>query len=156
MKGKIYKIVDNTNNNIYIGSTCESSLEKRLYKHKNDYTRYLKNGKKYITSFEILKNNNYKIELLEDIVCDTKYDLYIKEKYWIEHICCINKNKPTNYTEIGRTEYNKIYKQNNKQNFNKIICDCGGKYSYGHKSHHYNSIKHKQFLIKLPNKTITI
>ena len=29
-KGKIYKIVDNTNNNIYIGSTCEPTLAHRL------------------------------------------------------------------------------------------------------------------------------
>ena len=30
--GKIYKIVDNTNGNIYIGSTCETTLARRLNK----------------------------------------------------------------------------------------------------------------------------
>ena len=57
MNGKIYKIVDNTNNNIYIGSTCESTLTKRLSKHKSDYKRYVDKSIKYTTSFEIIKND---------------------------------------------------------------------------------------------------
>ena len=32
--GKIYKIVDNTNGNIYIGSTCEPTLARRLAKQR--------------------------------------------------------------------------------------------------------------------------
>jgi hypothetical protein len=39
--GKIYKIVDNTNNNIYVGSTCEPTLARRLSGH----TRNFKNWK---------------------------------------------------------------------------------------------------------------
>ena len=39
-KGKIYQIVDNTNDNIYIGSTC-CSLKKRLSNHKSAYKRFL-------------------------------------------------------------------------------------------------------------------
>ena len=65
-QAKIYKIVDNTNDNIYIGSTCKT-LQRRLSKHKSDYKRFLKGLRRNITSFDILKNNNYKIELLEDV-----------------------------------------------------------------------------------------
>ena len=36
-QGKIYKIVDKTNNNIYIGSTAEKYLSKRLQKHIAHY-----------------------------------------------------------------------------------------------------------------------
>ena len=39
--GKIYKIVDNTNNNIYIGSTCEPTLARRLSNHICVYKKYL-------------------------------------------------------------------------------------------------------------------
>ena len=42
--GKIYKIVDNTNNNVYIGSTCEPTLARRLAKHVGHY-KFWKNGK---------------------------------------------------------------------------------------------------------------
>ena len=39
-EGKIYQIVDNTNNNKYIGSTCKT-LNQRLSKHKNNYKSFL-------------------------------------------------------------------------------------------------------------------
>lgn len=39
--GKIYKIVDNVTGKIYIGSTCEPTLARRLVKHRSDYKRYL-------------------------------------------------------------------------------------------------------------------
>ena len=35
-KAKIYKIIDNTNQNVYIGSTC-GSLKDRLSRHKGNY-----------------------------------------------------------------------------------------------------------------------
>ena len=38
-KGKIYIIVDNTNNTVYIGSTCEPTLAHRLAQHKKDYLK---------------------------------------------------------------------------------------------------------------------
>ena len=38
--GKIYKIIDYTNDNIYIGSTCEK-LCRRIQKHKASYKCYL-------------------------------------------------------------------------------------------------------------------
>ena len=37
---KIYKIVDNTNDNKYIGSTC-CSLKRRLSFHKSNYKRFI-------------------------------------------------------------------------------------------------------------------
>ena len=40
-KAKIYKIIDNTNQNVYIGSTCKT-LKERLTKHKNNYKLFLK------------------------------------------------------------------------------------------------------------------
>ena len=51
--GKIYKLVDNTNGNIYIGSTCKPYLSSRLAAHKTDYNYYLNGKNNYITSFEI-------------------------------------------------------------------------------------------------------
>ena len=36
LNGKIYKLIDNTNNNVYIGSTC-NSLKDRLKGHRDKY-----------------------------------------------------------------------------------------------------------------------
>ena len=61
---KVYKIVDNTNGNVYIGSTCKK-LCHRLGQHRASYKAYLNNNKGYASSFEIIKNDDYNIILLE-------------------------------------------------------------------------------------------
>ena len=49
-QGKIYKIVDNTTDNIYIGSTCQKYIRKRLSEHVYDYKGYLIGERNYRTS----------------------------------------------------------------------------------------------------------
>jgi hypothetical protein len=97
-RGKIYKIVDNTNGNIYVGSTTEPTLARRLAKHRAGYKRYLEGKNNYLTSFEILKNNNYIVVLVENCPCKTKDELYKKERHYIEILDCVNK------VIVGRTQ----------------------------------------------------
>ena len=61
-QAKIYKIVDNTDDKIYIGSTCKT-LQRRLQLHESSYNRFLKGLCNNVRSFGILKKNNYKIEI---------------------------------------------------------------------------------------------
>ena len=65
-RGKIYKIVCQTTNNQYIGSTTEPTLARRLAGHNCDFKRWKKGEFRYLTSFSILENNNYYIELIEE------------------------------------------------------------------------------------------
>ena len=105
---KIYKIVDNTNNNIYIGSTTEKYLSSRLSKHLGNYKRFLEGKVKTCCSCKLIfENNNFYIELLELVNCNSKDELHKKERYYIENNVCINKNIP------GRT--NKEWKDDNKE-----------------------------------------
>ena len=57
-QGKIYKIECNVTRKVYIGSTCEPTLARRLTKHVTDYKRYLKGTSRYISSFKILENDD--------------------------------------------------------------------------------------------------
>ena len=109
-QAKIYKIIDNTDDKIYIGCTCKT-LKERLLGHKSDYKKYLKGLRSNMTSFDILKNNDYKIELLEDCKIKTKDELTSRERHFIEHNDCVNKVIP------GRTdkEYRDANKENKKQ-----------------------------------------
>ncbi len=92
---KIYKIVDNTNGNIYIGSTVKT-LAQRLAYHRQDYKRYLEGKQHYITSFKILENDNYDIILLEECKdCENKEQLHARERHYIDTLQCVNKVKPT-------------------------------------------------------------
>jgi len=93
---KIYKIVDNTNGNIYIGKT-KQTLNQRLTKHRHK-TR--KNTNRCM-SREIIKNGDYKIELIEETEDDSR------ERYWILNTVCVNKAIP------GRT--NKEWRIDNKE-----------------------------------------
>jgi hypothetical protein len=64
--GKIYKIVCRTTGEVYIGSTCEPTLARRLASHRHNFKVYYKNKHGYyISSFSILMRENYYIDLDE-------------------------------------------------------------------------------------------
>jgi len=111
--GIIYKITDKTNNNIYIGSSKQTA-KLREQNHKRLYKSYLKGGsiKGYTSSFEILKNNDYTFEVIEETD-----ELKIREQYWIENINCINKNNANK----DKKEYKKEWYENNKE---RILEKC--------------------------------
>ena len=143
--GKIYQIVDNTNNNVYIGSTCKT-LKKRLAVHKSGYKRFLNGLFHNIKSFDILKNNDYKIELLEDCEIKTKQELVSRERFYIKNNECVNNNIPGRYDK-GTQQYHKEYYETNKEKLEeKIICQCRGHYTYANKSHHIKTAKHQKNL----------
>ena len=92
--GKIYKIVDNTNGNIYIGSTCKPYLSSRLAGHKNNYKNYLQGLFCFMTSFKILENGDYDIVLVEKYPCDDKMQLHARERHYIDTLECVNRVHP--------------------------------------------------------------
>lgn len=90
-RGKIYKIISNNTENVYVGSTCEPYLCNRLYGHKSCYKHWLKEQKNYVSSFELVKFDDAVIVLLESYPCNSKDELRAREQYWIESIPnCIN------------------------------------------------------------------
>ena len=93
--GKIYKIVSDQTDDIYIGSTCQKLLSMRLAGHKLSYARWLGGKHNYISSFEILKYDDCKIILIESYPCNDKNELLSRERYWVENTKCINKNVPS-------------------------------------------------------------
>ena len=155
-EGKIYQIVDNTNNNKYIGSTC-CSLKNRLSKHKCAYKSFLKGLYGNTKSFDILKNNNYKIELLENCNIKTKQELLARERFYIENNECLNKNMPgrtdkeaqqyqKDYRETNKDKA-KEYRETNKDKFKeKFDCPCGGQFTHCNKSIHIKTDKHQKIL----------
>lgn len=124
-RGKIYKLVDNTNGNIYVGSTCEKRLCRRLQKHKGSYKSWLKGSphQNKVRSFDILKNNDYKIVLLENCPCETKEQLLAREQYWIDSLVCINKNNCYH----DKVSYHKNYREKNRDKINKYRREWGRK-----------------------------
>ena len=95
----IYKIVDNTTNNCYIGST-KNTIKTRMASHEGAYRRYVLGNLPYAKAFDILKNDNYSVYEVENIDDDSLR--YFRERYHIEHTPqAINKNIPAR----GKKEY---------------------------------------------------
>ena len=154
---KIYKITCNVTGKCYIGSTTERLLSRRLTKHVASYKRW-KNGKyPYVTSFEILKNDDYEIELIQAYPdCGSKDELHMYEKQYIKAIDCVNKVIPNRtkkeYYKDNKDEISEKIKKYYKDNQCKLLeykkqkytCECGGKYIHCHKSKHLRTNKHKQ------------
>ena len=107
--GKIYRI--DGGGLTYVGSTTKKYLSTRLAKHKSDYKRYLNGNQHYLSSFEIIKLGDCKIELIECFPCNSKDELTAREGYYIRQMDCINKNI------AGRIlkEYLKQYYEENKK-----------------------------------------
>ena len=101
---KIYKIVDNTNGNEYVGATCCKLLCQRLRGHKSGYKSWLEGKGSKLTSFDIIKNDDYYIELIENVKCKTRDELSKRERYWIKNIKCVNKCIPGRTWQEYRSE----------------------------------------------------
>lgn len=130
MIGKIYILKCNISGLQYIGSTIQK-LNQRLSQHKNQYKRYVKGLRHYMTSYEIIKNNDYSIELIEEVEYDNIIELHKIELKYINSIDCVNKCIPPSENKDYRKE--------------KITCCCGSIYSKSNKSHHEKTKKHKNF-----------
>jgi hypothetical protein len=103
--GKIYKIT--SGDKIYIGSTCEPTLAKRLVNHVKSFKEWKRGKRGSMTSFPLLETGHYEITLIELCSCGSKDELTARERYWIETVPCVNKVVP------GRShkEYSEIYKE---------------------------------------------
>lgn len=107
--GKIYMIMTENSNEIYIGSTTQT-LTKRLKEHESRFRR----GVKYCSSQEILKQGNYKIVLIKDFACNSLIELEAEETKFQKDLVCVNKQR-ARLTEEEKRQYKKQYKIDNKE-----------------------------------------
>ena len=102
--GKIYKIINENNDIVYIGSTTQP-LSHRYTKHKH-------------------KAPNHKIILIENYACNSKEELCMKEQEFIEQYDnLLNKIKAYCSEEEQKEEfyqYQKKYREENKEQKKQI------------------------------------
>lgn len=79
-KGKIYRLISQHTNKIYIGSTIQK-LSSRMSALKRQYG--WKEGNKDF--FEILCYDDCGIVLVEEYPCDSIDQLHMREQYWKDH-----------------------------------------------------------------------
>ena len=99
LSSQIYMIV-NDRAACYIGSTIQG-IRQRLLKHESDYRGHTESNRKfrqYRSSFEVLKDGNYDIYLLETYDCCNSRQLLKREAQWLlklqDHCDLVNLTLP--------------------------------------------------------------
>ena len=119
-KAKIYKITNDFNNEIYIGSTC-NTLIKRFSMHICESRKALSKDRCLYKLMNEIGETRFRIELIEDYPCEDKYQLRQREGHFIREMGTLNmviagRTKPE-YRENNKVtinEHNKDYRNQNK------------------------------------------
>jgi len=128
--GKIYKIIHNQSNIIYIGSTF-NNLKDRFYNHKITFKQYINNNHSEIAIYPYFLKygiENFKIVLIKEYEVIDKKHLESKEQLWINKLKSINKNNSFSIYKLYQKQYQiknkdellKKQKEYNKNNKDKI------------------------------------
>ena len=156
---KIYKIINDVNNEIYIGSTC-NTLIKRFSSHKSDSKKEKFINRPLYKLINEIGFERFRIELIEDYPCENKYQLSQREGKYIKEIGTLNYNIPgrtvSEYYKVYRqlhieklSEKNKVYHQSHKEELKEKK-----KMYIENNKEHYDS-KQKQYYEARKKKTFT-
>ena len=141
-QSKIYKIIANGTDNIYIGSTTKLFLSQRMYFHRKNYDYWKnKNHGAKLAVYDLF--NDFGVEkcqiiLIEEYSCKSKDQLRMREQFWITQ----NKDNCINVNRAYRSRDNdlKDMRDNSKK---KIRCKpCNQIIRKGHIWDHLRSKKH--------------
>ncbi len=110
-KGKIYKITNDYNDDIYVGSTCDL-LTKRFSGHKADSKKKEQQNRPLIKLINEIGFDRFRIELIEDYPCQDKYQLRQREGHFIREIGSLNKLIAGRSTK----DYKKKWYEENREN----------------------------------------
>ena len=103
--GRIYKILNNIDDDVYVGSTCQT-LSQRMTHHRSK-SKLVNPTRLIYKKMQELGVKEFYIELIEECPCDSIEELLKREGYYIREIGTLNK------IIAGRT--NKEYRQDNKE-----------------------------------------
>lgn len=149
----------------YYGSTT-TMLCRRMAGHRQKYREYKIGKTHYTTIFDIFDKYGLEIceiALVEKLENFSRNEMLIKESEYILNNHCINKSNPKplskeDYKQKSKEYYQTVIKTNpekkeklkeqskkwlEENSQGTFTCDCGGTYTYKHKSRHINSIQHK-------------
>ena len=173
-RSKIYKIISEGTDQIYIGSTTQSRLSKRFSGHKSAHKNQEVNHK-YVSSFALLDRGNCQIVLVEDFVCNNKDQMRAREQHHIDlnkAICVNNRRAIDLRTDEQKKADKQAYYEENKEailayqvqyhaenreannacmlatNSQRIQCACGAHIQKGGVFTHKRTQKHMRWVAR--------
>jgi hypothetical protein len=150
--GKIYMLTNSINDMVYIGSTCEERLCKRMVQHKIAMNDNKNMNRKIYVAMKDIGNEHFAIELIESYPCRSKDELYARESYWIRYYNTIKQgynNQIAKKDEISieqQKQYIKQYTNENKERImkrRKLYCDRNKEKIISQIKHYYLENKEK-------------
>ena len=99
--GKIYCIRNSINNDIYVGSTCQS-LSKRMAFHRNSSKSETKQHYKVYCMMTELGIDKFHIELIEKYPCENNDQLRAREGHFIREMATLNSRVEGRSKKIPR------------------------------------------------------
>jgi hypothetical protein len=122
-KGKIYKITNDYNDEVYVGSTCDT-LIKRFSCHKSHSNNPKKMNRPLYALMREIGTERFAIYLIEEFSCVNKYELNQREGHWIRQIGNLNKRiegrTKSEYREHNSDKFKIYSKQYNEENVEKL------------------------------------
>ena len=170
--GRIYKILNSIDDEVYVGSTCQS-LSKRMYKHK-DTSKYSLDKKSPL--YQLMRQigeDSFYIELIESYPCNSKEELTAREGHFIRECGTLNKRIEGRTRKEYKVDNNKLlveqnrtYRENHKEQIKQykveyyeankhiigesmktiIVCECGREVRKCALNRHLNTKVHQQIM----------
>jgi hypothetical protein len=109
---KIYKIVNDIDDDIYIGSTTKNALSNRMSQHRTAARLNKQNGKLYQT-MRGSGIEHFSIILIENDPCNSRDELRAREHHWIKELVpTLNMIGAMNTPERVKATHQKYYINN--------------------------------------------
>ena len=170
--GKIYSIRSRNCDLVYIGSTVQP-LHKRLGVHVRNKRCYENENDKghFVSSYIVLEQGNYYIELVEEYPCSNREQLLMREGEITRDTECVNmriegrtkaeyyqdnrqekldavkkyaKENPEKIKEKTKKYYLKNKEMLKERSGRPVKCECGSTVRYDSLSKHRKSQKHRE------------
>jgi group I intron endonuclease len=107
--GKIYKVINDINNDIYIGSTV-MKLCRRLHMHKSASKIPANVNHKLYAMMVELGNEHFSIILIENFKCKTVDELTAREQHFIDQLKPLLNRNRAYISEEDRAVYAQTYR----------------------------------------------
>ena len=131
---KIYKILNDIDGDVYIGSTCQP-LSKRMSKHRQSYKAKRKQHYKLYQKMNDVGIEHFYIELVKETPCENIEQLRAIEGQYIRELGTLNhrvegrtkkqytddnKEKKAEYDKLRREEKGEEIKEQKRQHWEKV------------------------------------
>ena len=102
--GKIYRLYNDDCNDTYIGSSAQININRRFHRHR-EFARDKELSKRRYG--KIFDTPNYHFEVIEEYPCNSRKELFERERYWtkvLDGCNIVNKNIPICYNDEERVK----------------------------------------------------